>query len=87
MGDDLADLLLGDAIVESAVEVTGQLPLAAERDQGRDDDQTAVAPSGRTLPDLAEQHLLAVIDQIGNDIADRFSRRICLRLGHGFLRL
>src|SRR5512133_3995645 len=43
MRDDLADLLLGDAVVERAVEMAGQLPLAAERDQGCDDDQAAVA--------------------------------------------
>src|SRR5205814_5868511 len=87
MRDDLADLLLGDAVVEGAVEMAGQLPLAAERDQRRDDDQAAVALlQAGTLPDLAEQHLLAVIDQVGNDVADRVARRICLRLGHGFLR-
>src|SRR4051794_34854792 len=87
MRDDLADLLLGDTVVEGAVEVAGQLPLAAERDQRRDDDQAAVALlQAGTLPDLAEQHLLAVIDQVGNDVADRVARRICLRLGHGFLR-
>src|SRR3954465_4016481 len=87
MRDDLADLLLGDTVVEGAVEVTGQLPLAAKRDQRRDDDQAGVAllQTG-TLPDLAEQHLLAVIDQVGNDVADGVARRICLRLGHGFLR-
>src|SRR5436190_2243245 len=72
MRDDLADLLLGDAVVEGAVEVTGQLPLAAKRDQRRDDDQAAVALlQAGTLPNLAEQHLFAVIDQVGNDVADR----------------
>src|SRR6202030_1801959 len=70
--DDLADFLLGDAVVEGTVEMAGQLPLAAERDQRRDDDQAAVALlQSRPLPDFAEQHLLAVIDQVGDDIADR----------------
>src|SRR5207248_2034609 len=43
MRDDLADLLLGDAVVQRSVEMAGQLPIAAERDQSRDDDQAAVA--------------------------------------------
>src|SRR5437763_1468174 len=73
MRDDLADLLLGDAVVQRSVEMAGQLPIAAERDQSRDDDQAAVALlQARSLPDFAEQPLLAVIDQVGNDIAHRF---------------
>src|SRR5262245_40639852 len=76
MRDDLADLLLRDAVVERAVQMANQLPLAAERDQRRDDDEAAVALlQTRPLPHLAEQPLLAVIDQVGNDIADRFARR------------
>src|SRR6266567_1112515 len=42
------------------------------------------------VPDLinySEEPLFAVIDQVGDDVAHRFARRICLRLGHGFLRL
>ena len=74
MGDDLAELVLGNTVVERAVEMADQLPLAAERDQGRDDDQAAVALlQAGALPDLAEQPLLAVIDQIGDDVADRFA--------------
>src|SRR5580704_45164 len=69
MGDDLADLILGDAVVEGAIEMADQLPLAAERDQRRDDDQAAVALlQARAFPNLAEQPLLAVIDQVGNDV-------------------
>src|SRR5438045_9077932 len=87
MRNDLADLLLGDAVVERSVEMAGQLPLAAERDQGRDDNQAAIALlQARSLPDLAEQPLLAVIDQAGNDIAHGFPSCICLRLCHDFVR-
>src|SRR5437763_8096922 len=71
---DLADLLLGDAVVERAVQMTGQLPLPAERDQRRDDDQAAVALlQARAFPDFAEQPFLAVIDQVGNNVAHRFA--------------
>src|ERR1041384_1593510 len=77
MRDDLADLLLGDAIVERAVEMARQLPFAAEGDQRRDNDEAAVALfQARALPNFAEQPLLAVIDQVGNDIPDRLARRV-----------
>src|SRR5207237_8468736 len=62
MGDDLADLLLGDAVVEGTIEMADQLPLAAERDQGGDDDQAAVALlEAGALPDLAEEPFFAVV--------------------------
>src|SRR6266496_547508 len=74
MRDDFADLLLGDAVVEGAIEMTDQLPLAAERDQGGDDDQAAVALlEAGALPNLAEEPLFAVVDQVGNDVAHRFA--------------
>src|SRR5829696_1732470 len=81
VGDDFAQLGLGDAVVEGAFEMADQLLLPAERDQGRDHDQAAVAlRQARTLPDIAEQHLLGIVDQPRDDVADRVTRRGRLRL-------
>jgi hypothetical protein len=49
MRDDLADLLLGHAVVDSALEMCLQLLGAIGGDQGRDRDEAAVA-LGEALP-------------------------------------
>src|SRR4051794_41055313 len=88
MRDDLAQLGLCHAVVDRAFEMAGELLLAAERDQGGDDDQAAVAlRQARPLPDIAEQHRLGVVDQVRDDVADGIARRGGLRLGHLFLRV
>src|SRR4051794_16410651 len=88
MRDDLAQLGFCHTVVDRAFEMAGELLLAAERDQGGDDDQAAVAlRQARPLPDIAEQHRLGIADQVRNDIADGVARRGGLGLGHGVLRL
>src|SRR6516162_4751025 len=86
MGDDLAELVLAQAVVERPPQMTHELAFAAERNQGRAGDQAAVA-LGETgpLPDLAEQHPRAELDQARNDVADLLASGRRLRLSHGFL--
>src|ERR1051326_9105831 len=58
MRDVLSDLLLADAMVESAVEMAKQLPFAAEDDHRRARDSAAVSFfQARARPDLAQQAL------------------------------
>src|SRR3954471_14883793 len=55
MGDELDQLVAGDAVVERPLQVKGQLVDPVERDEARNGDQAAVA--GREagpLPDVAE---------------------------------
>src|SRR5262249_17994087 len=60
VGDDLAELLLGQAIVERTPQVTDELLLAAERDQRRANDQAAVAlREAGTSPARAQQNPFA----------------------------
>ena len=76
MGDHLAELILCETVVERALQMTDELPLAAESDQRRASDQAAVAlRKPRTLPDFAKQHPLAEIDQPRDDVADLLARR------------
>src|SRR5579875_1347414 len=85
MGDDLADLALGDAVVERPLQMADKLPLAAERDQGCAGDQAAVAlGQPRAFPDLAEQDPLAEVDQTRHHVADRLAGGRGLRLRHPF---
>ena len=87
VGDDFAELGLGEPVVERAFEMADELLFAAERDEGRDDNQAAVPLRKlRPFPNLAEQPLLGVADQVGHDIADRIARGRGLRLSHDFLR-
>src|SRR5215472_18900680 len=63
MGDHFTELVLGEAVVESALQMPDELFFAAERDECRAGDQAAVAlGESRTLPDFAEQYPLAEID-------------------------
>jgi hypothetical protein len=68
MGDQFEELVLRDAVVLSAHEMAAQLLGAIERDEGGDGDQAAV-PLGEAwaFPDIAEQHLLGEIDQLGRE--------------------
>jgi hypothetical protein len=76
MGDELDDLVLGDAVLEGALEMAAQLLAAIERDQRRDGDQAAVALlEVGPLPDIAEQHLLGQVDQLGRDGANLVAGR------------
>src|SRR6516225_3871415 len=71
MGDNFAELILAEPIVERPLQMANELFLAAERDQGRAGNQAAVAlRKAWTLPDFAEQHPFAEVDQPGNDIAN-----------------
>src|SRR5215831_4682713 len=88
MGDHFTELVLGEAVIERALEMADELLFAAECDQGRAGDQAAVAlGESRALPDFAEQHPLAEIDQSRHDIADLLAGRRGLCLRHGFLLL
>src|SRR5439155_9767645 len=71
MGDELDDLVLGNPIVERALEMAAELLAAIEGDEGRDSDQAAIA-LGETgpLPDIAEQDFLGEIDQLRRDRAN-----------------
>ena len=76
MGDDFAEFVLGEAIVESPLQMADQLLFAAERDQGRAGDQTTVAlRKTRTFPDFAEQHPFAEVDQARHDVANLLAGR------------
>src|ERR1700758_1064126 len=86
VSDDLAELVLGDAIVERPLQMADQLLFAAERDQGSANDQAAVAlGEAGPLPNFAKQHPFAEIDQARDDVADLFASRRWLRSSHGFL--
>src|SRR5271167_1435423 len=86
MGDDFAELFLGQAVVERPLQMADELPFAAERNQRRAGDQAAVALGETgTFPDLAEQNPFAEIDQAWNDVADLLASGRRLRMSHGFL--
>src|SRR5713101_9867465 len=68
VGDQLADLVLGDAVGEGAFEVTAQLPLAAECNERRHSDQAAIAlRQARAFPDLTINDLLGKLDEFWRD--------------------
>src|SRR5689334_8490852 len=86
MRDDLEQLLLGHAVVERALEMADLLLGAIERDQGGAGDQAAVAlGKALALPDVAEQHVVREVDQLGRELPQRLarSRRISRWFGHG----
>src|SRR5262249_60784269 len=71
VGDDLADLLARDAVVQRAFEMPRQLVGAVHGDERRDGDEAPVAlGESRPLPDVAEEHLLAEVDELRRDPAD-----------------
>src|SRR6266446_654121 len=68
VGDQLADLVLGDAVAEGALEVTMELPLAAECNERRHGDQAAIAlRQARAFPNLAIDDLLGKLDELWRD--------------------
>src|SRR3984893_14322644 len=84
VGDDLAEFVLGETIIERPLQMADELLFAAEGDQGSADDQTAVAlGEAGPLPNFAKQHPLAEIDQARDDVADLFASRRRLRSSHG----
>src|SRR5215831_10522724 len=86
MGDDFAEFVPGEAVVERSLQMADQLLFAAEGDQCRTGDQAAVTlRQTRPFPDFAEQHPFAEVDQPRDDIADLLAGRRRLRLRHGFL--
>src|SRR5215469_12953465 len=85
MGDDLAEFVLGQAVIERPVQMPNKLSFAAERDQGCAGDQAAVTlGKAGPLPDLAKEDPFTEVDQPGNDIADLITSRRRLRSSHGF---
>src|SRR5262249_36054892 len=82
--DELADLVLGDAIGEGAVEMALELLRPVHRGQRGDGDQAAVAlREAGPLPHVAEQDLLRQIDELRDDSANGLARRVGgLRCGH-----
>jgi hypothetical protein len=80
MSDDLADLLLGDAIVEGAVDVSGQLLVPVERGEHGDRDQAAVAlGKAGAFPDVAEEPVVGGLAELG-EVAGPVGGRA--RVGH-----
>src|SRR4029450_11400037 len=85
MGDEFEQLLLLDAVVDGALEVADLLLGAIERHQGGAGDQAAVTlGEAGPLPDVAEQHVVGQVDQLGRECAQSVagSRRIGRSLGH-----
>src|SRR5262249_33222919 len=76
MRNDLADLVLCNAVGQGAGEMAFELPLATQRDQRRDDDKAAVTlrKSG-PLPDFAVDDLVGHLRQLWHRAADRFAGR------------
>src|SRR5690348_13779484 len=86
MRDHLEQLVLGHAVVECALEVADLLLGAVERDQGGACNQAAVAlGKALALPDVAEQHVVRQVDQLGGELPQRLPRggRIGRWFGHG----
>ena len=55
MGDDLDELVVGDAVVDGAAEVAGELLGAVEGDEGGDGDEGAVTlGQPGAFPDVAD---------------------------------
>src|SRR5882724_11484552 len=74
MSDQLAELVLADAVAEGAFEVTAQLPLAPQCHEGCHGDQAAIAlRQARAFPDLAVNHLLGEINQLRPDRPNRLA--------------
>src|SRR4026207_1464093 len=62
--------------------MAGQLFEAVERHQGRDGDQAAISlGETRTLPHVAEQHIVGEIDELRGEAADHLLCRACV-VGH-----
>ena len=86
MSDDLAELVLGQAVVERPLQVTHQLLFAAEGDLCCTSVQATIAlRETRAFPDFAEQYSFTEVDETRNDITDLLAGRRWLRLRHGFL--
>src|ERR1700746_3895239 len=76
MGDDFAELVFAETVVERPLQMADELFFATERDQGRAGNQAAVAlGEAGAFPNLAEQNSLAEIDQPRNDIANLLAGR------------
>src|SRR5262245_36467059 len=74
MGDDLADLFLGDAVVQRAFQVTRQLVGPIHGDERRNRNEAPIAlGEARALPDVTEEHLLAQVDELRRDASDDFT--------------
>jgi hypothetical protein len=64
MGDQLADLVFADAVAERSLEITTQLILAANRDEGCCSDQTAIAlREAGAFPHLPINYLLGKLER------------------------
>ena len=87
VGDDLADLLAGDAVGERALEVPGELVAPVHGDQRGDGDEAAVAlGQPGPLPDVAVHDLLGQLDQLGRDRPDLVTGGRCgFRCAHAWL--
>src|SRR5689334_8505319 len=85
MGDQLDDLLGLDPVVERAVQVAAQLVRPAKRRQRGDSDEAAIAPGElRPLPDVAEDHLVGELRELGKQLADLVDGGMRSLGGHDF---
>src|SRR5262245_13082298 len=77
VGDDLADLLLGDAVGERPLDVALELVAAIQCREGGHGDEAAVALRElRALPHVPEEDLLAEVDELRDDGTDFFAGRV-----------
>src|ERR1700753_2188351 len=81
--DDLFELLVGQAVLTGAREVSTELFGAAIGDQRRDGDQAAVARGQfGAFPDVTEQGVVGERHHLGQEIADQILRWVLLGFGH-----
>src|SRR5262245_3574269 len=85
MRDELADLLLGDAVAERAFDVSLELIAPVHGGERGHRDEAAVAlGEARALPHVAVDHLLAQVDELGDGTANLVACGRCrCGCGHG----
>ena len=82
MCDDLNDLVLGDAVVERAMQVAAQLVGAVERGERRDRDQAAIALGGCFRSQTSPSDLVADLAKLGEHVLDLGDRGRWRLRGH-----
>src|ERR1044071_8420859 len=88
MSDDLADLFLGDAVLDRAVEVRGELLGPIGRNQSSERHQAAVAlRAPRAFPQIAVHDVMGVLHQRRNERLDAVALGGWRGFGHWLLSL